>query len=175
MDSGYLHMGHLVSTDGAACAQHTPVQVSIHVACRHARRRQQAVSRCGCMECRPHSKAANAFEGLSAGCKSSTRMQEHFSVAPGLHLKVQTVSEMLRTTLAFAAAASLLRAAVEWRQLHASGLGSGCRLASADYVASALRSCVESHRVGRAPGQLWHGACPAVAGAAGKLLHVRQL
>lgn len=48
-------------------------------------------------------------------------LQEHYSVAPGLHMKVQTVSEMLRMTLAFAAAASLLRAVVEWRQLHAAG------------------------------------------------------
>ena len=48
-------------------------------------------------------------------------MQEHFNVAPGLHLKVQTYSEILRTTVAYAAAASLLRALVEWRELHAAG------------------------------------------------------
>ena len=53
---------------------------------------------------------------------------------PGLHMKVQTVSEMLRMTLAFAAAASLLRAVVEWRQLHAAGKSPSAR-------------CMMSHRV----------------------------
>ena len=48
-------------------------------------------------------------------------LQEHFNVAPGLHLKVQTYSEILRLTVAYAAAASLLRALVEWRELHAAG------------------------------------------------------
>ena len=43
-------------------------------------------------------------------------------MAPGLHLKVQTYSEILRMTVAYAAAASLLRALVEWRELHAAGV-----------------------------------------------------
>ena len=43
-------------------------------------------------------------------------------------MKVQTVSEMLRMTVAFAAVASLLRAMVEWRQLHAAGVSPDCGL-----------------------------------------------
>ena len=54
-------------------------------------------------------------------CLSLSGLQEHFNVAPGLALKVQTYSEILRMTVAYAAAASLLRALVEWRELHAAG------------------------------------------------------
>lgn len=65
-------------------------------------------------------------------------------VTPGAHLHLKSTSEMLRLTVAYAAAASFMRALLEWRDLHAAGAGDAYKrqLAAAD--ASSLHTLVDN-------------------------------
>ena len=65
-------------------------------------------------------------------------------VAPGAHIHLKSTSEMLRLTVAYAAAGSFLRALLEWRDLHAAEAGDAYRrqLAAAD--ASSLHTLVDN-------------------------------
>ena len=71
-------------------------------------------------------------------------MQAALGVAPGAHIHLKSTSEMLRLTVAYAAAASVVRALVEWRDLHAAGAGNTYKrqLAAAD--ASSLHTLVDN-------------------------------
>ena len=61
-------------------------------------------------------------------------VQASHGVEPGAHVSVQSTSELMRVTLAYAAVQSMFRALRQWRDLHAAGSDEAYRrqLAAAD-------------------------------------------
>ena len=61
-------------------------------------------------------------------------LQASHGVDPGAHIGIQSTSELMRVTLAYAAVQSMFRALRQWRDLHAAGADEAYRrqLAAAD-------------------------------------------
>ena len=64
----------------------------------------------------------------------STSLQASHGVEPGAHISIKSTSELMRVTLAYAAAQSMFRALRQWRDLHTVGADEAYRrqLAAAD-------------------------------------------
>ena len=62
------------------------------------------------------------------------QLQASHGVDPGAHISIKSTSELMRVTLAYAAAQSMFRALRQWRDLHAVGSDEAYRrqLAAAD-------------------------------------------
>ena len=98
----------------------------------------------GCVRIVRRKSAARLSTGLNHAHPLSVLLQAANGVAPGAHVHLKSTSEMLRLTVAYAAAGSFLRALLEWRDLRAAGAGDAYKrqLAAAD--ASSLHTLVDN-------------------------------